>query len=62
MALVLCYPFKPGAFLAVEMTRQRVAGSRLVKVIHVTDQANGTWLLGCEFVDPVSEAELQTLS
>jgi len=62
MALVLCYPFKAGALLAVEMTHQRQPGSQLVKVVHVADQSDGTWLLGCEFVNPLSEAELTALT
>jgi hypothetical protein len=62
MSLVLCYPFKPGAFLAVEMNRQEQAANHMVKVVHVADQSDGTWLLGCEFVKPLNDAELKALN
>ena len=50
------------AFLAIEMAQQCQAGSQLVRVVHVADQSDGTWLLGCEFVKPLSDAELKALS
>ena len=59
MGLLLCYPFKVGAFLTVELAATPKARALLVKVVHVTDQSDGTWLLGCEFVHPLSEAELE---
>jgi hypothetical protein len=61
MGLLLCYPFKLGACLAVEVLGMCPPRALLVKVIHVTDQTDGTWLLGCEFEDPLSEAELEML-
>jgi hypothetical protein len=62
LALLLCYPFKPGTLLAVDL-RIGAAPSRtlLVRVVHVADQADSTWLLGCEFVAPLSEQELAVL-
>src|SRR5262249_36910078 len=59
--LMLCYPFKPGATLAVDLHAPSRAGTLLVKVVHVTDQADGTWLLGCEFATALSDAELNAL-
>jgi hypothetical protein len=61
IGLVMCYPFKPGACLSVELSVQRQARSLLVKVVHATDQADGTWLLGCEFVKPLSDGEVDAL-
>jgi hypothetical protein len=61
VSLLLCYPFKPGSFLAVELNGQRPARTLLVKVIHVADQSDGTWLLGCELANPLNEAELERM-
>jgi hypothetical protein len=62
LALLLCYPFKPGTLLAVDLRLGR-APSRtlLVRVVHVADQADSTWSLGCEFAAPLSEQELAVL-
>ena len=62
LALLLCYPFKPGTCLAVDL-RLGQAPSRtlLVRVVHVTDQADSTWSLGCEFAAPLSDQELAVL-
>jgi hypothetical protein len=62
LGLLLCYPFKPGTFLAVDL-RCGQAASRtvLVRVVHATDQADGTWSVGCEFAAPLSDAELAAL-
>ncbi len=62
LRLLLCFPFKPGAFLAVDVHLGQ-AGSRtlLVRVVRAADQADGTWLVGCEFAAPLSEQELTAL-
>jgi PilZ domain len=61
LGLVLCYPFKVGALLTVDLGATTSAPVLLVKVVHVTDQSDGTWLLGCEFVQPLSETDLETV-
>jgi hypothetical protein len=62
IGLLLCYPFKPGACLAVDL-RLGQAASRtvLVRVVHAGDQADGTWLVGGKFLAPLSEEELAAL-
>jgi hypothetical protein len=59
VGLLICYPFKPGTFLAVDLVGGH-EGSRtvLVRVVHVTDQSDGTWFVGCEFALPLSEEEV----
>ena len=55
-------PFKAGTFLAVDL-RCGDGGSRtvLLRVAHVADQADGTWVVGGEFAAPLSDAELAAL-
>ena len=50
VGLLLCYPFKAGTWLAIEL--QDVAGPRtlLGQVTHATDRSDGTWHIGCELV------------
>jgi PilZ domain len=61
VGLLLCYPFKVGALLTVDLGPTTPARALLVKVVHVTDQSDGTWLLGCEFDQPLSEKDLETV-
>jgi hypothetical protein len=62
LGLLLCYPFKAGTFLAVDL-RGGDGGSRtvLLRVVHAADQADGTWLVGGELAAPLSDAELAAL-
>ncbi len=59
VGLLICYPFKPGTFLAVDLSAGH-GGSRtvLARVVHVTDQSDGTWFVGCEFALPLNEEEV----
>ena len=62
LGLLLCYPFKPGTFLAVDLQSSRaVSRTLLVRVVHVTDQADGSWFVGCEFAAPLTEEEVAAL-
>src|SRR5438132_12939926 len=59
VGLQLCYPFQLGTLLAVDVRNEKGrTRTLLVRVIHVTDQADGTWFLGCELVTPLREGEL----
>lgn len=61
IGLTLCYPFRAGTYLAVDL---RVpAGSRtlLSRVVHVRDQADGTWHVGCELVKPLSDSDVELM-
>ena len=60
VGLLLCYPFKAGTTLAVDLGR--AAGRTvLARVVHAHDRADGTWLVGCEFAAPLSAEELAAL-
>ncbi|HYT89229.1 MAG TPA: PilZ domain-containing protein [Gemmataceae bacterium] len=61
IGLQLCYPFKAGTFLAVEVRHESRTQTFLVRVVHAADQADGSWFLGCEFAAPLTEAELADL-
>ena len=59
LCLVLGQPFAPGTIIGVELPLpvwQRVA---LARVVHATPQADGTWLVGCEFAFRLPARELQ---
>lgn len=62
LGLSVCYPFSPGTLLAIELRTPSGRGRTLLaKVVHAQDQANGTWLLGCAFAKPLSQAEAESL-
>ena len=62
IGLTLCFPFRPGTFLALDLKRRDgTVRSLLARVVHVRDQADGSWHLGCEFVTPLADDEVATL-
>jgi hypothetical protein len=56
--LAVCFPFRPGTTLAVDLGS--VTGGRTVvcQVVHVHDHADGTWTLGCELLRPLSAGDV----
>lgn len=61
IGLTLCYPFPTGTYLAVDLDMpeaQTPAPSFLARVVHAQDLPDGTWHVGCEFVKPLSDSEL----
>jgi hypothetical protein len=61
IGLTLCYPFPAGTYLTVDLDLPESAApapSWLARVVHAQDQPDGTWHVGCEFVKPLSEGEL----
>ena len=60
----LCYPFPAGTYLAVDLdlpqSETRVP-SLLARVVHAHDLPDGTWHVGCEFVKPLSQSELEIM-
>lgn len=62
IGLVLCYPFRAGAYLAVDLQGKQ-GGSRtmLARVVHVRDQADGTWHVGCEFVKRLTDSDVDIM-
>jgi len=63
LKLGLCFPFSPGTILAGEMqSAAGVVGRALVcSVVHVHDHADGTWTLGCEFIKPLADSDVELL-
>jgi hypothetical protein len=60
--IVLPRRFEKGTALALELPGDAERGSSIVfvKVVHLKQRA-GAWALGCKFVSPLSEDELQRL-
>jgi hypothetical protein len=59
VGITLCYPFRPGTYLAVEL--QIHAGKSrtlMTRVLHVHDEVDGRWRLGCQFLKPLAPSEL----
>ncbi len=61
IGLVLCFPFKPGTYLALTLEASQVRRTFLVRVVHVLDQVDGTWFVGSEFVKQLQESELEEI-
>jgi hypothetical protein len=53
IGLTLCYPFKPGTYLAINVQTSNNPCTLLGRVIHVSDQADGAWFIGCELVKQI---------
>jgi hypothetical protein len=53
--------FEPGAELIIELSSKAGETLRLpVCVVHATPQEQGRWIIGCEFLFPLSEEQLRT--
>jgi hypothetical protein len=50
LGLTLCYPFRPGTYLVVDLAESGEPRSLLARVVHVRDERDGTWHVGCELV------------
>ena len=64
IGLRLCNPFPAGTYLTVDLDLppgQPTAPPLLARVVHSHDLADGTWHVGCEFVQPLSHSELEIL-
>jgi hypothetical protein len=56
--LVLGRPVEPGTTLVIKL------GDRpgtLATVVHATPYASGSWLVGCQLENPITEGELEAL-
>jgi hypothetical protein len=64
LALVLRRRFEKGTGLAVELPGPdaKMTSTVLVRVVRVTPQPDGFWLLGCAFVSDLSEEEVRALA
>jgi hypothetical protein len=61
LALVLCYPFKPGSVLVVQLEKSRLRRTVLAEVVTATDLGDGSWLLRCALPRALDPDELQAL-
>ena len=60
VGITLCYPFKPGTFLAVDLPCSNgMVRTMMVRVVHVQDQNDGNWRLGCESLKPLNECDME---
>jgi c-di-GMP-binding flagellar brake protein YcgR len=54
--------FEPGIELIVELSvKPRGVLNIPVRVVHATSDKKGLWIIGCEFIFPLSEEERQSL-
>jgi hypothetical protein len=63
LSLVLDRRFEPGSLLIIELADKAKAGARYwsVRVVNVTPEVKRRWIMGCEFIRPLSEQEIQAL-
>jgi PilZ domain len=60
VGITLCYPFRPGTYLAIELHCDGgMVRTLMVCVMHVHDQIDGMWRLGCEFVKPLTQSDME---
>ena len=64
LRLILGRRFERGAGLAIELPGPDADSPSilLARVMNVRPESNGTWALGCAFVSPLSDEELQALT
>ena len=62
IGLSVCFPFRAGTYLAVDLQGPG-GGSKtlLAKVIHARDKKDGAWLVGCEFVNRLSDSDMELM-
>jgi hypothetical protein len=63
IGLLLGRRFEPGALLAIELTESSEGRQLLLlaRVAHATQQPEGSWLVGCTLMNPLSEDEIANL-
>jgi hypothetical protein len=64
VGLTLCFPFRAGTYLALDLHgthADKPATTVLSRVVHVRDQNDGSWHVGCEFVKTLGKRELESL-
>jgi hypothetical protein len=63
VALLLRRRFEKGTLLTVELQRsdQHPSDPFMARVVHVTPQPDGGWLIGCAFTSNISAEDLQAL-
>jgi hypothetical protein len=64
IGLTLNFPFRAGTYLAIDLQgpkSNKPAKTVLTRVVHIRDQNDGSWHVGCEFVKVLSKQELEAL-
>jgi hypothetical protein len=63
IGLLLDQPLEPGTIVGLDMGSQsrRRARVLMARVIHVTAQGDGSWLVGCEFTFQLTDRDLKAL-
>lgn len=62
LSVTLCFPFRPGTFLSIDLqTGAGMVRTLMVRVLHVHDLIDGQWRLGCEFIKPLSESDMELI-
>jgi hypothetical protein len=64
VGVLLSHRVEPGTVLIVQLLAGKTARGTMnpmpVQVMHATEQKKGLWIMGCEFVLPLSKEELQS--
>ncbi len=62
MGLSICFPFRAGTYLAIDLQGPSGANRTfLTRVIYARDQADGTWHVGCEFINRLSDSDMELI-
>jgi hypothetical protein len=61
LALAMSRCFEAGSLLILDLDVQAVERSFFVQVVHATPEGNGHWIMGCKFMCPLREEDLQAL-
>jgi hypothetical protein len=62
IGMTLCYPFRPGSYLAVALqTGADSSRTLMVRVVHIHEETDGRWRLGCEFLEPLDSDVLDQI-
>lgn len=60
--LILDRGLEPQTILAIDVQKGQIwARTLLARVAHSTERADGTWAIGCQFANPLSEEEVREL-
>lgn len=60
VSVTLCYPFRAGTYLAIDLQHPNgMVHTLMVRVVYAQDQIDGMWRLGCEFLKPMTQSDLE---
>jgi hypothetical protein len=61
LSLLVSEPLPAGTVLVVQLRGRRPGGThtQLARVVHVTQQSPGRWLVGCRLIHPLSDDQLR---